>query len=800
MQNNKLDKIEMRTPEKGKAFFNWSHDVYSTAQIGEMQPSLCKLVMPKTKVVQSRKDLIRLAPMVSPAFTRMSRKDFYAFVPFSELYSNFKHMMAQTPVSQGFNTYLPVDLPHMTRGMLSMLILIGSSVSIWFENKGYVTGLNLSGNENVLCCPKLTASNKSQLNLFFENYIQHMTNSSGNPGGNRIFYHDSLPSNFAGFKGTGMNLKWMLERNGSNKILGSDYDNFNTYIPIANSMKSQYDGKSFFDSYEYLTDMSNADNNVGGFNFAVNTLEDADYVIGMKRIDQQATPTNPQLAFAFKLSDFGKRLRKVLIGCGYQIDFESEEPVSLMPLFAVFKAYYELFGLKLYENYFTTPLHKLLTYADYNNVTNFDTLFKDDVFGAFITALGNMWMTEQQDYVSAHITSTAVSPAPSLDMLDVPYELHDGTVTPNWNNNTVEIDSSSPNTNVQNGNINGHSYIASITHGQLDSEFIKRVYLWTNRNTVAGREVEKLLRAQGLSDFCDTHKSYFVGMEETPINVMDVVSTADTVNGSDGSPLGDYAGRGIGWKKKNPKTFTYKTEDYGYLICLTSIVPNAGFVQQLDPTLQKIEKFELYNPEFDGLGYEATTKSVVVGEQNMSWHLTDPLPQNKRLDATFGFIPRYSGLKVCTSKLNGDFSRRSRRARHLTYNSDRFFAVGEKKITRSDQSGVSMFAYLQDLLTAERLPIAGNVWRYINRYAFMAHFERIFLNSGDRGDTHVDFYDGNFTDAQNNTRYEYIVSNDENFMLFDVNNLRAYWKALPIEKSFETMEEDDKPNGAMSKT
>lgn len=111
-----------------------------------------------------------------------------------------------------------------------------------------------------------------------------------------------------------------------------------------------------------------------------------------------------------------------------------------------------------------------------------------------------------------------------------------------------------------------------------------------------------------------------------------------------------------------------------------------------------------------------------------------------------------------------------------------------------------MFAILQDLLTAERLPIAGNVWRYINRYAFMAHFERIFLNNGDRGDTHVDFYDGNFTDAQNNTRYEYIVSNEENFMLFDVNNLRAYWKALPVEKSFETVDEDEKPNGAMSKT
>ena len=60
--------------------------------------------------------------------------------------------------------------------------------------------------------------------------------------------------------------------------------------------------------------------------------------------------------FAFRLSNFGKRLRKILMGLGYQIDFRAKNEVSILPLFAYYKAYFDSFGLTLYQNYLHTNL------------------------------------------------------------------------------------------------------------------------------------------------------------------------------------------------------------------------------------------------------------------------------------------------------------------------------------------------------------------------------------------------------------------------------------------------------------
>lgn len=756
MQNNTIGKIAIKTADKKKAMFNWSHDVYSSASIGDIQPSLCKLVLPNSKIVQSRKDLIRLAPMVSPAFTRMSRKDFYAFVSISELSENFAHMMAQTPVSRGTNTFYPVDLPSISRGLLSYLPLIGAFCTVHHQQ---ASGTQPLPNTKTRVCEIIkTATDRTNAENFFGVMIQ---------GSNPLFTFGHHSVEFPHFVGTVLNL---------DQLIGTEFGtvaNTGLKIPLANASQV-----SFFDSFEYMTDLQNQNNNVGGVNYPYVPLETADMVIECER------ENGLKVSLAFRLSDFGKRLRKILIGCGYQLDISSHQFVSLMPLFAVYKAYYELFGLKLYENYYTTSLYKLLTANDFYNRTFYNDIFTSSEFISFIVDLGNLWITDQQDFVSSHITSTAVSPAAALasDFIDVPNAVVDEVG--NTGSNIIGT--------------NGHSYIHSVDHGQLDSEYLKRLYMWTNRNTIAGREVEKLLRAQGLGDFCDSCRSHFIGYEETPINVMDVVSTSDTVVGSNGKPLGDYAGRGLGWKKDNPKTFVYETREYGYFICLTSIVPNAGFVQQLDPTLLAIDKFALYNPEFDGLGYEMTSKSEVCGEKNWSEPvINDP---QQTMDAAFGLVPRYTSLKIATSKINGDFSRRGSRDRYLTYNLDKYIAVGEKQMI--DASSSSEHAkVLFDLLNPARFPIAGNAWRYVNRYAFLSHFERIFVNSGDRGENQHAYFDETEAAEELISKYDLISQNEDNFMLFDVNNLRCYVKALPIEKSFETFDEDGQgPNAAMSKS
>lgn len=759
MQNNTISKIQMKSSDNKKARFNWSHDVNTSAGMGDLQPVICKLMMPKSSATVSAKNLIRLAPMVAPAFARLKYKMLHEFVAFSDLTENFPHLLAQTAVARGASVYDITQIPHIYLGQLSYLVLIGAWCSIYEQDA------NTPAKKTI---KRATAGDTTALTActaYFDTLF----------GNNTMIQFNRYTPDFPGFTGTTMSMKQFC-----GQYFGNDMNKTCLDIPIANSTKP-----TFFDTSEYYH--PNADPSAITApvpNDPYVDLNEADYLL-----DVEIEGHN--LTFAFRLSDFGKRIRKILIGCGYQIDFQSKSKVSLMPLFATYKAYYDMFGLQLYENYYQTNLYKLLTYCDFNNVVDFSTLFTNSLWVNFVVDLGNMWMTNQQDFVSAHIESTAVSPEFGLSrqFIDV-----DGTA------NITEVDSRAENSGMS-LSVNGHAFIDAVKHGHLDSEYLKRLYMCTNRNTIAGREVEKLLRAQGLGDFVDNCKSRFIGSQDTFIDVSDVVSQADTLKDGTGSLLGEYAGLGVGenfMKGKAPKNFKYQTEEYGYWICLASIVPEAGYSQAVDGTLFAIDKMSLYNPEFDGLGYEASRKSQVVGAQN--WCKPTEATEANRLDATFGFVPRYTSLKVVTSKLNGNFSLRSTRASFLPYTGDKFIDVGEKQVKNIGVSDTSRVYSVYELLTPLRVPVASNVYRYISRYAFLGNFNRIFANVGRDFTNMHEFFDALQDDALLRARFEYLVRIDDNFLIHNVINMQCFAPMKPIERSFETFDETEQPNMAISKS
>ena len=59
------------------------------------------------------------------------------------------------------------------------------------------------------------------------------------------------------------------------------------------------------------------------------TMDGADYVIEFTVPMTGATGGVVHCAIAFELSEYGKRVRKIIQGCGYQIDFASAETVSV---------------------------------------------------------------------------------------------------------------------------------------------------------------------------------------------------------------------------------------------------------------------------------------------------------------------------------------------------------------------------------------------------------------------------------------------------------------------------------------
>ena len=305
-------------------------------------------------------------------------------------YETVKHFqdsfLTQTIVSEGPKTFKVETLPHIQLARLCWYILTGAKCTIYKTaalDESYraqtVKGFNVSD-----------SASKAELETLISSLqTSHYLTANG----------ATTPP--IGEYGEGF-LQIVPERlfNLDDDLSPLDLTRCTT-IPLANKTTSALLwGLSSVDS----TDTTGADD----FAYGAVHLNSADYVHTVTRTDKSV------IHFAFRLSNFGKRLRKILIGLGYQIDFRAKNEVSILPLFAYYKAYFDSFGLTLYQNYLHTNACKCLTDFDYNNTpsyNDFDDTLPRQIFRNFIYDLGNCFATAPQDYVSSLMTTTAVSPS-----------------------------------------------------------------------------------------------------------------------------------------------------------------------------------------------------------------------------------------------------------------------------------------------------------------------------------------------------------------------------------------------------
>ena len=149
---------------------------------------------------------------------------------------------------------------------------------------------------------------------------------------------------------------------------------------------------------------------------------------------------------------------------------------------------------------------------------------------------------------------------------------------------------------------------------------------------------------KGLSDE-QLRRSKYLGSHKGSIQFGDIMQTTSDVES--GLGLGKFAGKGISYDKG---VFEYTTNEYGYIILISSIIPSVGYYQGIDRNLLHTNKLDFWTPEFDNLGVQTIASNELYipydGTSNMI----------NTYSYTFGFTPRYSEYKFSKDRLTGDFT------------------------------------------------------------------------------------------------------------------------------------------------
>lgn len=486
--------------------------------------------------------------------------------------------------------------------------------------------------------------------------------------------------------------------------------------------------------------------------------------------------------FAFKLTPKGKALFSIFSGLGYNLDWYNDNEVSALPLLAFYKGYFDLFAPKRVLTWSDTAAYALINYM-YENGKTESSLTKNasvsgasNYTGAFLEALGDCFVTQQDDFISVH----RPTPFGGADVTDVEKRL----TVPHYINSNVDSNTKdsadtfaqggSATTNQQGQEVNiDTSY--PLTYARL--KVLERLSKFVSKNSVIGRKVESYIKAHYdstvLSSFFKDSKFVFQFNSDCSIN--DVMSTAQTTSADGiGENLGAYAGKGIGF---GDDKVNFEAPSFGFFIIFTNVAPKTGFYQGDDPTLYGVNRWTLPNTEFDGIGMELTPLSCVHASNGVC----DKTVNKDLTSESFGYVPRYSGFKVHKDVVAGDMALRSSQASYAPYHLERIL---QPCILRTNSDGT-----LSEV--TEALPKASTSWRYPTRYNWLGDFNRLFYN-----DPFLQEIDLSHPTAVMDGSAASVPA--DNFLIQCALDCDLYSALKPLSQSFDTVDEGEKPSMSVS--
>lgn len=375
--------------------------------------------------------------------------------------------------------------------------------------------------------------------------------------------------------------------------------------------------------------MSTICNVLSGNNFSVNsTTGQPDFLLK----PQSSGNTVPK-----KYTPLGRYAVDVLNCLGYQVDWSSlydtsgvgNITMSALPLLAYIRIYTDYL-----ENTNFAPLSSLQSLFRGAN----KEIVESDLTFLFANAL---YASYENDY----LTASWSNPNAPYSSVSSRYAISDATLPNTSIDKKSSVDTNNSDRTPRIVSDDGISHTPNslttyiLTALQSLSDYMKR-------HQISGyRAIDRFRSRFGITlPDAKLNRSVYLGKNETPIDITDVTSTADTTS----AVLGQYSGFGIS-RNGNSGTFSYKTDEYGIFVILSIISPiHAQYANGLDRHLLDLGRLDLYTPEFDGLGCQAIANCEVKSDFSSANQQETPL-------AVWAYTPRYAHYKCSRDILSGDF-------------------------------------------------------------------------------------------------------------------------------------------------
>lgn len=470
-----------------------------------------------------------------------------------------------------------------------------------------------------------------------------------------------------------------------------------------------------------------------------------------------------QYIYCFRFTNAARRLRSILVGLGYTYDLDVTDKLDATPLLAFYKAYYDTYAPSRESSWTQTSCFRLVNFIYDYNAPSIANLFTDGFSGIytesihksalqFLDDLLNCWYVEPLNYVSAH-------------------RLHTGDNYAAEAYNPSQLNAIDSFTSVIDYDSAYHSLPEASEATSISIRQVLKLTRFITKDSVIGQKVSTWLKAHFGANVDNSIFKDATNIATTRVNcsINDVFSTSDTLSESGGETLGAYAGKGLGFDNSG---FDFTAPSFGYVICLSCIVPDANFFQGYDPTLSAVSPDQRPNADLDAFGYEATPLASIAPLNDVSLSQRAVKLNNK----SFGFVPRYSSFKTRKDIINGDMSRRGSINGYAPYYLDKILTSQLVDATEVSQGVYSIVD------RSSALPLATESWRYTCRFPWLGNFNRIFSSNNYAPYSLVEDKD---TD---NYYTEQII--DDLFIVQSVFDMRLVNCLKPMSESYDTFDDD----------